>query len=403
MVPVTSNGERSGHVRQPPERRGESAAANPDAELRAVMISKAMVVGSYQAKAQAMAAHGVDLTVIAPERWIDSGRSIALEHAAFTGYRLEACPIALPGHFHTHWYRGLGERLRRLAPRVVHVDEEPYNLATVLALRDAARVGARTCFFAWQNLDRRMPPPLGWFEQLAFRRSNGAIAGTESAARVLRRRGYTGHLWVIPQFGVDESRFSPSGVSAESTENALRPFTVGYVGRLVPEKGVDTLIAALSGWNRDWRLIVVGDGPERDRLESLAAAAGVQDRAAFRGWLTSDELPALYRSLDVLVLPSRTTRRWAEQFGRVLIEAMACEVPCVGTRCGEIPEVVGEAGVVIPENDPAALRAALAELLARPDERIRLGRLGRARVLQQFTNEQVALRTVEVYRALSGG
>ncbi len=370
----------------------------PGEPLTVVMVSKAMVVGAHQAKAEAMAAQGLDLTVIAPERWVDSGRSIHLERAAVSGYRLESCPIRLPGHFHSYWFRGLGRRLARMSPQVVHVDEEPYNLATVMALRDAAKVGARACFFAWQNLDRPMPPPLGWFERLAFRWADGAIAGTHAAERVLRRRGYRGPMWVIPQFGVDEERFNAS----DATEGIPgRAFTVGYVGRLVPEKGVDVLIAALSGWNTDWRLIVAGDGPERAPLEARVAAAGHGERVEFRGWVSSAALPDLYRSLDVLVLPSRTTRRWAEQFGRVLIEAMACGVACIGARCGEIPEVLGDAGVVVPERDASALRAALTELLARPDERARLGRLGRARVLAQFTNTHVAGQTVAVYRELA--
>jgi len=105
--------------------------------------------------------------------------------------------------------------------------------------------------------------------------------------------------------------------------------------------------------------------------------------------------------MDALVLSSRTLPNWKEQFGRVLVEAMACGVPVIGARSGEIPHVIGDAGLIVPEEDSDALRAGLLQLMQDDELRRDLGRRGRQRVLERFTQAQIAAETVDVYRSLS--
>jgi glycosyltransferase involved in cell wall biosynthesis len=124
---------------------------------------------------------------------------------------------------------------------------------------------------------------------------------------------------------------------------------------------------------------------------------GIQGQVEFAPYVPSTAVPDYLRELDVLVLPSRTTRSWKEQFGRVLVEAMACGVPVIGSSSGEIPNVIGDGGLVFPEDDVAALRERLACLMADTVLRRELGERGRARVLAHFTHAQVAKETVEVY------
>src|SRR3954470_12450877 len=138
------------------------------------MISKAHVVGAYQRKLEEIAAYpDVDLTVVVPRVWAGQ----AYDPAYLGGYRTLVEPIRFDGNFHLFHFPRLGRIIKRLRPDVVHIDEEPYNLATALAIRQAGRVGARPILFTWQNLDRRYPPPFSWFEQYAFRRVRYAIAG----------------------------------------------------------------------------------------------------------------------------------------------------------------------------------------------------------------------------------
>jgi len=200
---------------------------------------------------------------------------------------------------------------------------------------------------------------------------------------------------VIPQFGVDPDLYRPADASPE------RPFTAGYLGRLVEQKGPALLLEALAGLDGDWRLLLVGAGPQRDRLEGRAAAPDLAGRVSFASAVPSTAVPGVLAGLDVLVLPSLTRRNWKEQFGRVLVEAMACRIAVIGSDSGEIPNVIGDAGLVFPEGDVAALRACLGRLMSDPGERRRLGALGRERVLANYTQARVADQTYRVYQELA--
>ena len=359
------------------------------------MLSKALVIGAYQRKAELLGSHeGVELICVVPPAW--SGQR--LERTYVGGYRLIALPIAFDGNFHLFYFRGLSGVMRQIRPDIVHVDEEPYNLATFLATRDVLAVGARPLFFSWQNLLRRYPPPFRWIERYVFARARHAIAGSDEAAGVLRRKGYDGPLAVIPQFGVDADLFRPAQPGARPSDNV---FTVGYAGRLTEEKGLHILLDALAGLPRPWRLRLVGDGPLRASLAARASELNIADRLSFEGAVPSLDMPARLAELDVLVLPSLTRPNWKEQFGRVLQEAMACGVPVVGSDSGEIPCVIGDAGLVVPEGDPVPLRDALDRLAGAAALRAELGRRGRDRVLDRFTHERVVEQTLAVYGELA--
>ncbi len=366
--------------------------------MRILMISKACVVGAYQRKLEEIARFpDVELMVVVPPAWRDGDHLLQLERAHTKGYDLVVEPIAFNGNFHLHFYPRLGQRLRTFAPDIVHVDEEPYNFATFHALRLAKRMGASALWFTWQNLNRRYPLPFRLIERYNLRHADYAIAGNAGAAAVWREKGYTGPLVTIPQFGVDPDVFSPSPEQRDPTCD----FVIGYVGRLVPEKGVDLLIEAVAEMKGSWRLVILGGGPEKGDLEELARRLGLNDRVIFEEWLHSLRLPAFYRGLDALVLPSRSQPNWVEQFGRVLIEAMACGVPVIGSDCGEIPQVVGTAGLIFPEGNAGALRERLVHLMRDADLWADLSRRGRERVLAHFTQAQIAAQTVAVYREIS--
>jgi glycosyltransferase involved in cell wall biosynthesis len=302
--------------------------------------------------------------------------------------------MALNGHFHLHFYPNLGTHVQRLRPDIMHIDEEPYNLATFHAMRLAIQVDAKPLFFTWQNLLRRYPFPFNWMERHNYRHSAHAIAGNRDGVDVLRGKGYHGPVTVIPQFGVDTDAYRPS--TGESKQKSIQ-FHIGYVGRLVEEKGIDLLLRAAAELDGEWRLSVLGDGPFKARLMQLSGELEMEDRVTFQTPLPSAEMPAHYKRLDALVLPSRTRPNWKEQFGRVLIEAMACGVPVVGSNSGEIPHVIGEAGLIFPENDTQALRVHLSALMGNPRLRQDLAQNGREHVIGHYTQKKVAQATHEVY------
>jgi glycosyltransferase involved in cell wall biosynthesis len=366
---------------------------------RVLMISKACLVGAYQRKLEEIASFpDVALTVIVPPLWRSPGGAIThLERAHVTGYDLLVEPMALNGNFHLHFYPRLARHLARIRPHVVHIDEEPYNLATLQATWLARRYGARALFFSWQNLNRRYPFPFNVIEQYNLRHASLGIAGNHEAVAVWRAKGYTGPMSVIPQFGVDPDIFKP-GKRAEA--GGLQGLAIGCVARLTPEKGIDVLLRAAAGLPGVWRVYVLGSGPQRRALESLAHELGLADRVVFDAPISSTQMPAYLTELDVLVLPSRTRPNWKEQFGRVLIEAMACGVPVVGSTCGEIPQVIGDAGLIFAEDDATALRDALGRLQRDDGLRRDLAARGRARVVAPFTQKQIAAETVEAYRRM---
>ena len=368
--------------------------------MRVLMVSKACIHGAYQRKLEELARCGAELTVVVPPSWRDHGGQVFhLDRRHTQGYRLAVEPLALNGHFHTHFYPRLGRHFRGQRWDVVHADEEPYNLATLQIIALAQRAGARALFFTWQNLFRRYPLPVRLIEHYCYSRVAGAIAGNAEAQDVLRRKGYAGPAWVIPQFGVDPELFSPLAPPPPSPNGSFR---VGYVGRLEHKKGVQLLVAACGQLGTEVRLDLLGWGPEERRLRALAAACGLEERLHIHTARASTEVPAFLRQLDVLVLPSLTTPQWKEQFGRVLVEAMACETAVIGSDSGEIRRVIGGAGLLFPEGNSAALAEQLTRLRDDPALRHELGARGRQRVLAHYTQQRIAERTWRVYEAITG-
>jgi glycosyltransferase involved in cell wall biosynthesis len=383
--------------------------------MRVLMISKAGVVGAYQRKLEEIAAcPNIELTVVVPAEWRDERGMLTLERAYTKGYQLVVEPLLFNGSFHFHFYPRLSRLIARVQPDIVHIDEEPYNFATWHAQRLARRNRVKTLFFSWQNILRTYPFPFNRIEQDVLEHADAAIVGNQASAEVWRAKGYTGPLHVIPQFGVDPELFnphlspptplpSPSGRGERGGRQAGvrgEGFTIGYAGRLVPEKGVDILLLAAAQLPENVQVRMCGAGPEQKLLQYLIFKLGLQNRATIEPLIPSTQMPAYFGKLDCFVLPSRTRPNWKEQFGRVLIEAMACGVPVIGSTCGELPNVIGDAGLTFPEENVDALADCLRKLLNDVGLRKNLAAKGRARVLAHYTQKHIADQTVAVYRSL---
>lgn len=292
--------------------------------------------------------------------------------------------------------RPIWRSMRKRTPQILDVHEEPCSLAAaeLRLLRRALCPSARLVLYSAQNIFKRYPWPFSMLERASLRASSGVYVCNRAAARILERKGFTGTMAVLP-LGVDLDRFEPGCPPLRGDDAGLR---LGYVGRLEERKGLQIVLEAMRD-EPTWSLDVVGDGPFAGELRARAAA--LQTRVRFRGYVTNDELPEVYRSFDVLVVPSLPTPRWEEQFCRVAVEAMACAVPVVVSASGALPEVVGEGGRLFPPGDHAALRKTLRELERDGAGRRALGELARA-ASRRFAWNAVAAGHRELYDTVLG-
>src|SRR5215212_8138206 len=209
--------------------------------------------------------------------------------------------------------------------------------------------------------------------------------------------------------GVEEDRIHvlPPGVNPSLFEGPFEdPFSgvgkprVVFVGRLAPQKGVSTLVEA-AGLLKDpsAQVLLVGDGPERSKLEREAKRIGVAGRLHFVGFVAHDRLPAVLAHADLLVLPSLY-----EELGTVLLEAMQAGLPIVASKTGGIPDVIenGVNGILVAPGEPEALARAIDRLLADPGLTCRLSEGARERG-KDYDWEVLAGRVLAVYRGVTAG
>jgi len=344
------------------------------------------------------------LKLLTPDRWLHYGQWRGAETpASDVGLDLEVSkvrwPWVGPAQFYLHWYPRLNQILRAFRPDVIDLWEEPWGLVSAHAcwLRNRLLPKAAIVSETEQNIDKTLPFPFERFRSYSLRNADYAVGRNAEAVRILRSKGYHGPAEVVPN-AVDTELFRPMDRRACRCELGLSGFVVGYVGRLVEEKGLMDLLDALKLCLPQVNLLLVGSGPLQGELERRSAGLGLGTRVKFLGGRRLDELPAVMNALDLLALPSRTTPRWKEQFGRVIIEAHACGVAVIGSNSGAIPEVIGQAGRIVPEQDPAALARAIDELAADPSIVRQLGRMGREQVEKHYTWERVAGRMAAIYR-----
>lgn len=343
---------------------------------------------------------GVDLQVIVPTFWRERGmdRELRATPPDDPAYRWSPVPPLVQRNGTIFMLRSepLWRALHEFGPHMIHLEQEPYTLVASQVALFARALRVPLLFFTWESIERKYPPPFSLLNKFVLATSREAIAGNRDACQVLKAKGFRKPVDVIPQLGVNPTRFAPPCRQGRRTG-----FVVGYIGRLVPEKGVHTLLEAVARLPERVTLLVVGAGPTREELMGLAAALGIRHRTRWVEAVPHEEVPLLLHDMDVLVLPSLTAGHWKEQFGHVLIEAMSSEVTVIGSDSGEIPAVIGDTGMVFPEGDATALASLLQELVDDEVQCRDLARRGRQRVLEQFTHEAIARRTFDAYIRVS--
>lgn len=339
-----------------------------------------------------------DLTIVTPANWNNQygSQQAPQRWSEFRG-QLLSIPVWKPGNIPLHTYRSrFVPLLRSLQPDAIYVHHEAHAVATAqvyLANRLSGRCPIG--FYSAQNILKNYPLPFRQAESRVLQTSDFAYPVSQSVKQVLRQKGYQGTATVLP-LGVDLDVYSPHS-QAEETANRLRTkpeeVLIGYLGRIAEEKGLKTLLHALKQIeDLPWRFVLVGAGSYEAECDRLAQSLNLSDRIQKVGFVPHNEAPEYLSAFDVLVLPSETRPNWKEQFGRVIIEALACGTPVVGSDSGEIPNVIAatNGGVVFPEGQPQALAEQLRSLILSPSLRSHLVEQGRQAVQSHYTNGALA-------------
>ena len=385
------------------KQRGEITAESPvsnvakgkgDGKIRVLRIAHASLTPALRGRERGIASTfpEVEMEVVTPERWRETGVDVEAEPDEY--FPVLTAKTFLSKHIQLFAYdpRPIIESLRR-RPHVIDMDHEPYSVpcAEIITLRNLFAPGVPIVMQTAQNILKNYPPPFSLFERRAFCQVSAAYMCSVTVREVLETKGFQKPMRIVP-FGVDLEMFR----FRKRAPNEI--LTIGYVGRLLPAKGLLVLADALAKIkDKKWRLLIVGDGEERENLRRRLAEHNLLGRVEFTGAVSYEKTPEYFQKIDALVVPTVTTKKIREQFGRVIVEAMASGVPVIGSTCGAIPEVIADAGIVFPEKNSRALAKALERLLDDGDLRKRLARAGRQRVEENYTWEKVGRGIFSLY------
>lgn len=359
------------------------------------MVSRVYADPRARGKLKALAGLGVSVVAAVPDRWSPLGLGAEQQTIFGDDGGVRTVPIAVSGSTapdaDPSWSRSaLRRMLIDFKPELIQIEEEPWTRAASTAAGLARRLRVPYVVLTRESL----PGDHGAFGRLrrsrVLRHAKGLLAVNEQAARLVTKQHPSLAHRVMPQLGV--------ALPLPTNRPGEIGLTIGFFGRLIPEKGLDLLFRACVKLVGRWSITVVGTGPAQEELEGLAERLGIAGRVTWHGALPRQRVDQVWPRLDCVVLPSRTAPRWIEGVPRAAMEAMAHSVPVIASAAGALPEIVGSAGVVVTEEDVVGLAEALQRLHDDPGERERLAAAGRQRVMSDYTDAAIAGKTLRFWR-----
>lgn len=370
--------------------------------MKVVVVSHSYVVSMNQEKLEKLAQkNGIALTLIAPLAWKNMGIRIPLQKWSSNRYQILPLKIYLKYHLYAHFYAPWKflVQMMRIRPQIIYVEEEPESASAFQSAIISKLCKSKFVFLSWENLKGRFSFRKRLLSRFVLNSADRAIAGNEGARQLLQDKGYKKQIAVIPQFGLDERVFARKRNEGLKMKLGLKSsFIIGFIARLLKEKGILTLIEAVSYLDGDYQVLILGEGEAKTEAVELARRLEVLNRLIFAGVIKHSELPDFINCLNLLVLPSLTTPHWKEQFGHVMIEAMACGVSVIGSDSGAIPEIIGDAGLVFHEGNAKELAEKISLMMYDSSLRKSLEIKGRQRVLERFTTDRIVDRLFAVLK-----
>ncbi len=337
--------------------------------------------------------------LLSPRWWIENTIRIPFQKETNPNLMVRAGHTIFTGHNTLCFYLGgLIKSILEFDPDILDVHEEPWSLALlqIILVKKLFKLRAKIICYSAQNIRKKFPFPFRQVEQYAFENLAYIYTCNNEIAGVLRAKGFTGGIKNIP-LGIDPLLFKQ-----KMPENLpAKPLRLGYVGRIVEAKGVFDLVDLMRLLPAQYMLTMIGSGPSFGKLKAKIAENQLSGRIKLLPGIPQEELIKLYDELELLLVPSRTTGSWKEQFGRIIVEAFARGIPVIGSDSGSIPELIGSEGLLYKEGQLEDLAQQILELnLQTPEWQLRLQK-ARARVENYFGWPKVAEQFSAVYKEVA--
>lgn len=371
--------------------------------MKILVISHTAVLEGYQKKFKEISENPeLNITLLLPKLWKENYRDIEPYIDMNSNLKYAIGKIHWSGFEGRYFFiESILKTIRKLQPDLIHLEEEPWSLSAMqtILIRNIFSRNSKILFRTSRALDiyLKLKFVTRIFERFTFKNSIFAFCLSQRAVNLLKEKGYKGAMQVFPN-GVDTDIFyKKESEIKEKLLNGFKGFIIGFIGRFLPGKGIHLLLKAVSGIDEDYRLLLVGGGPFKKEILNLMQSLKLESRVLIVDTVPLEEIPEYMNIIDTLVLPSCRTKTTEELFGRVIIEAMACEVPVIGSDLGEIPNVIGDDGLIFPENDVKALKNCILMLMNDPLLREEFGKRGKAKVEKLYSWKVISKNTEKVY------
>ncbi len=335
----------------------------------------------------------LNVVLIVPEQWTVSKSGADFKNQSTpqgSQPEIRNLPCYAQGNNSLFLWRGLTRLLNQMKPDLLYSWEEPWCLSSWQVSRWAKQNGIPLVFFTAENRPKKLPWPFQRLTQWVFRCAKACVVPTPEIAENIMRMGYHGPKFLIPL-----SVSLRSSIPLQFEQN-----TFAYIGRLIPLKRVDLLIKTLTHLPH-FHLRIIGDGPEGDNLKLLAKRLGVFDRVQFVGYIPNSQLENALQGCCCVVLPTAETSRQAEQFGKAVLEAVLCGLPCLVSPSGNLDRWCKEFPTVfaLSLGDAQNLAQSLKKLWASPPSQ-KLLEESRLKVIEFFGPETIGKQMEKAFHSL---
>jgi glycosyltransferase involved in cell wall biosynthesis len=388
--------------------------------LNLIILSHAYVYSAYRAKIEALSEyHDLNITLITPEFGLEGGgQKVYAEQ--YTGEQYHH--IILSGYFtgklNFFVFKNLKSTLQSLNPDIILLEEEywtqiaaqvtyitkkffPHTKLILLSCENMCHIWEKEAETLYQKFRYTS---FHFIEKYVISKLDGLIFQLPGVWQDFENRidklGFKGKRGILPQLGVDYNRFADNSPKLQKIRAELsiddNTFIYGYIGRIIPEKGIEDMIHTFENWDKDnTKLIIIGNGDAEyvNQIKQLVRTLKLDDIVIFKNAIPFEDIPAYFQLFNISILLSHTTPIWKEQFGRVLVESMAAGTPVIGSDSGAIPLVIGDTGYIVAEQNIQAIRQTLIEAFENKKKYTRLSQLAQNRAEIEFSYKAIALKT----------